>query len=177
MKRLQSAVLAATVASLCLAAACGPPKRDRALDIVGTNPTGQFDGVAWEMTKATVKRSGGAAADGGASSDGGSAGSLSIKMFGSQVADCAFSAPDAGYIIFSMPAKVGKRSLQLSFSDFTDPDNQTVTFVTPPSSNNISVDGILNLTELTDSSMTLGILAEAGDDTNVNGTFTATFCP
>lgn len=170
MKRLQKTVLAAGLASLCLAVACGPPRRDRALDIVGTNPTGQFDGVAWEMTKATVKKSGGSA-------DGGSAGSLSIKMFGSAVADCASSASDAGYIIFSMPAKVAKRPLQLSFSDLTDPDNQTVTFVTPPSSNNISVDGILNLTELTDTSMTLGILAEAGSDTSVNGTFTANFCP
>jgi hypothetical protein len=137
---------------------------------VGTNPTGQFDGVAWEMTKATVKKTGGNA-------DAGTAGSLSVKMFGSAVADCASSASDAGYIIFSMPAKVGKRPLQLSFSDFTDPDNQTITFVTPPSSNNISVDGILNLTELTDTSMTLGLLAEAGDTTHVNGTFTANFCP
>lgn len=75
-----------------------------------------------------------------------------------------------------MPAAVGKRALKLSLSDLSSPDNQTITFVTPPSSNNISVDGIINVTELTETSVTMGILAKAGKTTDVNGTFTATFC-
>ena len=159
-------VLGMSATITVLLVACGPPRHDRALDILESNPAGQFGGVAWEMSKATVKQSG---------TDGG--GSLSVKLFGVPVADCASSSPDAGYILFSMPAKVGKRPLQLSLSDLTDPDNQTITFVTPPSSNNISVDGIINLTELTSTSVTMGLLAKAGKTTDVNGTFTANLCP
>jgi hypothetical protein len=170
------ALLTAAVAT-CLAIACGPAPHDRALDIVSSNPTGHINGVEWAMAKATVRKSGGSTSADAGTVDGGSAGTLSVNLFSTQVADCATSDRDAGYIIFSMPAKVGKRELQLSLSDFFSPDNQTVTFVTPPSSNDISTDGILNLTELTDTQMTLGILAKAGKDTDVNGTFTATFCP
>jgi len=168
MKKLVGLAVAATLAA-ALVAACGPPPHDRALDILGTNPTGQFNGTAWEMTKATVKHTG--------TADGGTGGTLDVKMFGSAVADCAFSSPDAGYIIFTMPAQTGKRSLQLSLSDLMSPDNQTITFVTPPSNNNISVDGIINVTDLTTTSVTMGLLANAGKTTTVNGTFTATFCP
>lgn len=155
---------AATVVTLVLIA-CGAPPRDRTLDILPDLPAGQIDGTPWTMTKATVQREG---ADGG---------KLDVKLFGTAVADCANSDRDAGYIIFNMPAAVGKRSLKLSLSDFGSPDNQTITFVTPPSSNNIAVDGVLNVTELTDTSVTMGILAKGGKTTDVNGTFTATFCP
>lgn len=162
-RNLIRVVLAAsTLAGLIIA--CGAPPRDRALDIVAGNPTGQIGGTPWEMTKATIKRTG---------TDGGK---LDVKLFGFPIADCGTSSPDAGYIIFNMPAAVGKRTLQLSLSDLSSTDNQTITFVTPPSSNNISVDGIINVTELTDTTVTMGILAKAGKTTDVNGTFTATFC-
>ena len=154
---------AAVVGSLVVACGGGTPPHDRALDILPDLPTGQIGGTPWTMTKANVKRS----------TDGGR---LDVKLFGDNVADCAFSSPDAGYIIFGMPAAVGKRELQLSLSDFESPDNQTITFVTPPSSNDIAVDGILNVTELTATSVTMGILAKGGKTTDVNGTFTATFC-
>ena len=36
--------------------------------------------------------------------------------------------------------------------------------------------GINNDTELTETSVTMGVLAKAGKTTDVNGTFTATFC-
>lgn len=162
--RLTLAALA--VSSLIIA--CGPPPRDRVLDILGETPKGQFNGTEWTMTKATVKRTG---------ADGGVGGKLDVKLFGEPVADCASSGGgDAGYIIFNMPAAVGKRTLQLSLSDLGSDDNQTITFVTPPSNNNISVDGVLNVTELTETSVTMGILAKSGKTTDVNGTFTATFC-
>ena len=153
---------AASLAGLIIA--CGPPPRDRVLDIVAGNPTGQFGGTPWEMTKATIKRTG---------QDGGT---LDVKLFGFPIADCGTSSPHAGYIIFNMPAAVGRRPLELSLSDLSSPDNQTITFVTPPSSNNVSVDGIINVTELTETSVTMGILAKAGKTTDINGTFTATFC-
>lgn len=150
-----------------LMVACGgSPKADRTLDILPDLPTGQFSGTPWAMTKATVKRAN--TADGG--------GTLDVKLFGTDVADCASSSPDAGYIIFKMPAQLGARTLQLSLSDLSSPKNQTITFVTPPSSNNIAVDGVLNVTELTETSVTLGLLAKGGKTTDVNGTFTATFC-
>ncbi len=157
------AIAAVVVTSLVIA--CGPPPHDRALDILPAAPTGQISGTPWAMTKASVRRSG---------EDGGT---LDVKLFGFDVADCASSSPDAGYIIFNMPAAVGKRGLKLSLSDLGSKDNQTITFVTPPSSNNISVDGILNVTELTSTSVTMGVLAKAGKTTDVNGTFTTTFCP
>ena len=159
-----SRIVAAAVVVATLVIACGAPPRDRVLDIVAQNPTGQFDGTAWTMTKASVRQT----------QDGGR---LDVKLFGMDVADCASSSPDAGFIIFSMPAAVGRRGLKLSLSDFESPDNQTITFVTPPSSNNISVDGVLNVTDLTSTSVTMGVLAKAGKTTDVNGTFTATFCP
>lgn len=155
----------AAVAFAALAVACGKA-HDRSLDIVATNPTGTFNSEPWAMTKATVKLSG---ADGGNPS-------LSVKLFGTDVADCATSAPDAGYIMWSMPGKVGKRSLKLSL-DFTDPDNQTITFYTPPSNNTVATDGILNVTALDSTSVTIGVLAKAGTKMEVNGTFTANLCP
>jgi hypothetical protein len=165
MPHAARAVLAAfVVASVVVACGGGTPPRDRTLDILPDLPTGQIGGTPWTMTKATVRRSG---------TDGGR---LDVKLFGDAVADCANSSRDAGYIIFGMPAAVAKRPLQLSLSDFESPDNQTITFVTPPSNNNIAVDGVLNLTELTATSVTLGVLAKGGKTTDVNGTFTATFC-
>lgn len=156
------AVATATLAGLIIA--CGPPPRDRVLDIKAELPTGQINGVPWTMTKATVRRTG---------EDGGT---LDVKLLGFETADCSTSSPDAGYIIFNMPARVGKRTLKLSLSDLGGPDNQTITFVTPPSSNNIAVDGVLNITDLTSTSVTMGLLAKGGKTTDVNGTFTATFC-
>ncbi|MDP2275058.1 MAG: hypothetical protein Q8K32_30220 [Archangium sp.] len=164
MHNLPRLVLGAAAVSSLIIIACGAPPRDRVLDILPDNPTGQIGGTPWTMTKASVRRSG---------EDGGT---LDVKLFGMDVADCASSSPDAGYIIFNMPAKVGKRTLQLSLSDLGGPDNQTITFVTPPSSNNIAVDGVLNVTEVTQTSLTMGLLAKGGKTTDVNGTFTATFC-
>lgn len=162
----RNALVAAVSLAGLLVACGGAAKQDRTLDILPDLPAGQFSGTPWTMTKATVKRS--TAADGG--------GTLDVKLFGIDVADCATSSPDAGYIIFKMPAAVGARSLQLSLSDLSSPKNQTITFVTPPSSNNISVDGIINVTDLTETSVTMGLLAKGGKTTDVNGTFSATFC-
>lgn len=142
--------------ALSLLVACGGAATPA---IKTTQPAGTFGGAAWTMTKATVTKNGD---------------KVSVKLFGEDVADCAFSATNTGYILFTMPAKTGKRPLKFSF-DFDDPDVQTVTFVTPPSSNNISSDGLLDVTELTDTSVTFGIYAKAGKD-EINGTVTATFC-
>lgn len=149
------------LAAAILFTACGG---DRAEEIKAATPTGTFEGKAWTMAKATVTKEGDR---------------LSVQLFSEAVEDCAEFAPSgstAGYLLWSMPAQVGKRPLQLSLTDLSSTENQTITFVTPPSSNNISVDGIINVMELTDTSVTFGFIAEAGEGNAVNGTVTATLC-
>jgi hypothetical protein len=141
-------------------AACGGP-HDRSLDIVSTTPTGHFSGTGWTMAKSSVTKSGT---------------NLSVALFSdSSVADCATSS-NTPSLIFSVPAMVAKRQLQLSF-DFTDPDNQTVTFFVPPSDNNIATDGIINVSAVSDTSVTMGLLANGGTGFDINGTFTSNVCP
>lgn len=153
----------AILAAAFIFGACGGS--DRSEDIKAEAPTGTFGGKAWTMTHATVQKSGG---------------DLNVHLFAEPVENCAEFPPDnstTGYIMWNMPAQVGKRSLQLSLTDLSSDENQTITFVTPPSSNNISVDGIINVTELTDTTVKLGFIAEAGEGYEVNGTISATLCP
>jgi hypothetical protein len=65
---------------------------------------------------------------------------------------------------------------EVSITDLSSDENQTITFVTPPSSNDSSVDGIINVLALTDTSVTLGFIAETGEGYAVNGTLTAKLC-
>lgn len=125
--------------------------------ISSASPTGKFGGAAWSMTKANVSKSGDR---------------LSVKMYSDQVADCANSSGGGGYLLFSMPATVGKRPLKFSF----DENGQTVTFVTPPSDNNIATEGLLDLKELTDTSVTLGLHVKASASNEIDGTFTTMLC-
>jgi hypothetical protein len=154
----------AVLASLAFVG-CGPPPHDRALDIVSDPPSGQMDGAPWTMMDSRIRVSGD---------------SLEVRLYGVAVGDCASSQPSAasgGYIMFSMPATVGKRELQLSF-DFSDPDNQTITFYDfGDSTNHIAVDGILNLSALDSTNVTLGLLAKGGTGYEVNGTITRALCP
>ena len=153
------------LAAAVLFGACGPPPHDRSEDIKPEAPSGTFAGNPWTMTHATVSMSDS---------------KLSVRLFSEPVADCAQFPPEgstAGYLLWTMPAELGKRSLRLSLTDFSSPNNQTITFVTPPSSNNISVDGIINVTELTNTSVTFGFLAKAGEGYDVNGTITTKICP
>ena len=152
------------VAVFVLAACGGGGGGYKVSDIKGSSPAGTIDGATWGLSKATIR------------SDGTT---LSVNLFADpNVADCA-QFQDASspipFIIFSMPAQIGTRPLQLSLSDFSDPSNQTVTFVTPPSSNNIATDGIIDVSALA-TSVTLGLLADAGHDT-VNGTLATALCP
>jgi hypothetical protein len=158
---VKNLLLLGTSAALLLAGCGGDPTAD----ILATNPAGNHGGTAWTMTEATVTNNGT---------------QLSVHMFAEDVSDCdAFppSGSSVGYITFSMPAELGPRELYFDLFALGDPDIQTVTFVTPPSSNTIATEGILNVTALDDSSVTLGMMVDGGDGYDVNGTFTATFCP
>ena len=134
-------------------------------DIHSTAPAGTIDSAPWSLFTATIR------------SDGTT---LSVNLFAdTTVATCSqfeSSTSTIPFVMFSMPAQVGARPLQLSLSDFSDPNNQTVTFVTPPSNNNIATDGIIDVSALDGASVTLGLLVDAGSDT-VNGTVATPLCP
>ncbi len=152
----------AVLAAALVFEACGAS--DRAEDITPETPSGTFAGQPWTMRSASVEKDGT---------------ELKVRLFAVEAAPCAIFPPQGsteGYIIWSMPAQLGKRPLKLSLSDFDSPENQTITFVTPPSNNTISTDGIIHVTDLTDTSVTFGFIAESGLKFGVNGTVTATLC-
>lgn len=157
MKQLVRCVLAVTA---ILATACGGGS---STSFKTTAPAGTFAGQSWTMSKATVQKN--------------SDGTLMVTLLSDPNApDCATSQDSGGYIIWSMPATVGTRPLKLSLTDLTSPDNQTVTFVTPPSQNDISVDGAVGLAELTATTATVEIAATIQDKFDVNGTIKANLC-
>jgi hypothetical protein len=159
-------LLTRSAAVVCLAflfTACGRA-HDRADDIVADAPSGLFNGAEWSMRKASVSKS----------SDGTE---LTVRLFAEDVTDCAYSAPQdstTGYLLWTMPAEEGRRSLKLMFNDTSE--NQTITFVTPPSTNEISVDGVILVNELTETTVNFGFIAESGEENAINGTVTATLC-
>lgn len=150
MKRL------ALIALATLAPACGGGSFS-AEDITDQMPSGLHAGSSWTMTKASV------------SSDGSD---LTIRMFADEVEDCAFSS-DSPFILFSVDQAEGEYPLKFAF----DGTGQTITFVEPPSTNTIATKGIVTVGALSDSSVTIGLAAEAGDGFEINGRFTATMCP
>ena len=169
MRNATRAGLLPVLGMLCLVG-CGGGKGAPAgytvADILSSPPAGVSSGNPWSMAKASVR------------SDGTT---LSVALFADgSTPDCSMFPPNGStqdYLMWNEPAQTGSRTLQLNLSDFTDPTNQTVTFVTPPSSNDISVDGILNVSSVSSSSVTIGVLAKAGNGYDVNGTFTASICP
>ncbi len=146
------------VSTLALFTGCGP-----AAESIDTGlPSGSFGGSAWTLGKAVVSR-----ADD----------RLSVTLYSDaekDVADCDdFAEVSTGYVIWSQPAEEGRRELKLAFGD---PDGQTVTFVTPPSDNAIITSGVLEVSALGDTSVTIGLNVTDGDENALNGTFTATLC-
>ena len=134
-------------------AACGP-------EAIKTTPVaGKFGSAPWTMTSARVTKS----------ND-----KLEFSIYGNNEAACA-SAATGNYLLFSMPAAVGKRPLKFSIN-FADPTVQTVTFVTLPSSNLIATEGELDLTEVSATSVTLGMRVKGDANSEVNGTLTQTLC-
>jgi hypothetical protein len=142
---------------------CGCGGADSTASIAGGNPTGKIGDQSWTMTTSTVTNDGS---------------TLSVTMFGDAEPACAAGAAgNKGYLLFEMPAQVGERPLHLDLSSLTDPSNQTLTFVVPPASNDIATNGRLSVANLTSTSVTIGVVADAANGDEVNGTFTATLCP
>ena len=162
MQRIVSPTLAALLLAACSSSGGGGYS---VKDIKATAPAGTINGMAWTLTTATIQNDGT---------------NLNVNLFGDPtVASCAqfeSSSSTIPFVLFTMPAQVGTRPLQLSLSSLTDPNNQTVTFVTPPSNNNVATDGLLDVSALDSASVTLGLVADAGQD-SVNGTVTVALCP
>ena len=143
------------------AIACGAS--DLSGEIENQIPSGHWDGGTWILKSATASIVGD---------------TLSVRMFGQTEATCAKvpTDPDAGYILFGMPAQEGIRPLDLSF-DPTDKAAQTVIFVVPSATNIVASDGVLDVTSLSASSVSLGIAARANALNDVNGKLTTSLCP
>jgi hypothetical protein len=149
------------LALFCVAAlACGPEP------IAMTAPAGKIKGASWSMTKAVVRKD--------------SAGRLDVNLFAESVADCG-SAPSGSTtprVFWGMPAMTGTRPLKFNLFDLGNPATQTVTFFVPSGNENIIItEGRLEVSALTESSVTIGILAKSESDNALNGTFTTTLCP
>lgn len=144
----------------CVTIACGGSE--------GFNPTppaGTFNGQPWSMVAATVQKA---------------SNKYDISLFSETVAKCSSFAPSGstkGSLLWTMPAELGNRPLKLDLFSLFDPSNQTVTFLTPPSSNTIATTGAVEVLSMTDTMVTIGVLAKTGTGNDINGTFTATLCP
>lgn len=150
-------ILAVCAFSL-VAVACGPQA------IATTAPAGKINGAAWSMTKSVVKKSGT---------------TLSVNLYAEDVADCAAPLKTTSpSVMWSMPAAEGTRELNFNLFDLGNPKTQTVTFFTPSDNgNNVITEGRLEVSKLSDTSVTVGLLAKGDADNQVEGTFTATLCP
>lgn len=140
-------------ASLLALCACGPS----AASIKDTPPAGTFNGTSWTYAKSVVTVSGD---------------TLKVNLYSdSAVADCDEFASSVNSVFWSQPKAEGERKLKLAF----DGTGQTVTFY-DGDTNYILTDGVIEVSALSDTSVTIGI--NAGDSKNsVNGTFTASICP
>ncbi len=151
------------VAATCLFVACGvgSSSTHSVSEIHSGTPTGTIGGQSWTMTQANV------------TSDGTT---LTVNLYGDPgLSTCPSPAsPTTGSILFSVPAKVAATELSLSLTGGSN--SQTVTFVTPPANNDIATDGIIDVSAVSSTSVTIGLLANGSSGDTVNGTFTSTIC-
>ncbi len=127
-------------------------------DIVARAPQGLMNGAPWTMTSAIVDDDGE---------------ELSISLFPTEVAACdRFSSSDTE-IMFIVPKLPGEYPLSFSFESLSS--SRVVTFVTGPGQNVIAADGVIVVDAVSDESVTIGLVAEAGDN-SINGRFTSPVC-
>jgi len=95
---------------------------------------------------------------------------LFTTLYASTFAACNTFMPDtsAGTIIASLPRKTGSYGLSLSMN---------VTFYNPPGDNWVATRGSLEITEVTDTTISGGLTATYNGDNTADGRFTASICP
>jgi hypothetical protein len=91
-------------------------------------------------------------------------------LYASTFAACDTFMPDdsAGTIIVLLPRETGSYRLGMSVN---------VTFYVPPGDNWIATKGSLEITEVTDTTITGGLKATYNSDNTAEGRFTASICP
>ncbi|WP_272420111.1 hypothetical protein [Polyangium jinanense] len=138
-----------------LLAACGGVSVD---DIEDQAPQGTVAGASWTMKSAVVTDDGDR---------------FSVALFPIEVPACDSLAAADTHILFSAPKTAGEYPLKLDITDLNG--SQTITFVTGPGQNVIASEGILNVESVSAEKVTIGLLAEAEENT-INGRFTTTIC-
>ncbi|MDI1434746.1 hypothetical protein [Polyangium sorediatum] len=138
-----------------LLAACGGTSVD---DIEDQAPQGTVAGASWTMKSAVVTDDGDR---------------FSVSLYPIEVMACDSFAQSDTQILFSAPKTAGEYPLKLELTDLNG--SQTITFVTGPGQNVISSEGILNVESVSADKVTIGLLAEA-DNNSINGRFTTTIC-
>ena len=89
------------------------------------------------------------------------------SLFPTTFSTCGFSEPSGDHLILSIPKTVGDYPMSLS---------RNMTFVVG-NDNKIAIDGHIEVTEVTATSVKGGIVAKFDDQNEVNGTFTIPVCP
>ena len=130
-------------------------------DIKSSVPAGTFSGTDWSMIKAEVKV------------DSFDSNKLSVTLYAEDVETCGFggASGEKGQVFFSVKKEVGDYPLSFSLTE----GGQTVTMFTPPMDNLVLTEGVIVVKEITDTTVTIGLVA-GGTDNTVNGTFTADLC-
>lgn len=145
-------------ASLALAA-CGGGSGSSfsAADIIDQSPTGLMEGAPWTMVSAVVVDEGD---------------DLSVSLYPEEVEACDAFASSDSMILFRVPAMEGEYPLSFDLASINT--SRTITFVTGPGQNVIASNGLIVVESLGDN-VTVGLLAEAGDN-QINGRFTSPIC-
>lgn len=91
-------------------------------------------------------------------------------LYASKFAACDTWMPDdsAGTLIVLLPRKTGRYGLGMSVN---------VTFYTPPEENLVATQGGLEITEVTDTTISGGLKATYNSDNTAEGRFTVSICP
>jgi hypothetical protein len=151
--------------ALCLStlAACGGDEGGSftAADIVNQNPQGSMEGSAWSMASALVRV------------DSFDAEELSVSLHSTAPTEaCPFIGPEGPVVLFRLPRMQGEYPLSFDFSS----DSRTITFSPSAGQNIIASDGVIVVEALSDTEVTIGLVAEAGAS-SINGKFTTMICP
>jgi hypothetical protein len=122
-------------------------------DISIGNPSGVVGGAPWSMSMASVRNDGGY---------------LDIALYAEPVETCSFGSSDKPMLMFKVPATVDSYSVDFS---------QRLTFVEAPAYNTIADGGFIDVKSVSDTSVVIGLIVDAGEGYSVNGTFVAEVCP
>jgi hypothetical protein len=161
MRTLSFGWLSGSIFYCCtfLVAGCGSSDSDGGGTISSQPLSGKVGGKAWTFATGET--------DAYLSSEGDT---LFTTLYASTFAACETFMPDdsAGTIIALIPKKTGRYGLSLSMN---------VTFYNPPGDNWVATRGSLEITEVTDTTISGGVYATYNGDNTVDGRFTVSICP